>query len=287
MRCLPLIVLLAGAVLAASTASAQQGPGGTRPGGAARPGATMPKAPKRSWVKLCEPPVAGSTDIFGKSRPAGVKSCLVHQEQLEMMTGSLMVAAGVEEVSGQHTFLVKVPAGLDREPGVRLMIVPRALWQKVQRRERVALEQSKGVGKVSLAYSLCGADGCLAETKATPELLSKLKSSGGLLIIAQRSQQPLTFMVTLSGFREAFDGPPVDAARYYAARAELLRLLREGQTQGFPGGGLRPKLPGDGYGGIGPKLPPGQAPGAAPPKGPGGGMPGVPPRRPGAGEQDI
>jgi hypothetical protein len=99
-------------------------------------------------------------------------------------------------------------------------------------------------------------------------------------------------MVTLSGFREAYDGPPIDATRYYAARAEILRLIRERQKLGFPGGpggpggGMAPKLPGDGYGSMGP----GQGPGATPPKYPGEGMPavpGLPPRPGGGGGQDI
>ena len=46
-------------------------------------------------------------------------------------------------------------------------------------------------------------------------------------------------MLTLSGFKEAYAGAPIDTARFYKARAELLRRIRERQNQGL-GGGLAP-----------------------------------------------
>jgi invasion protein IalB len=302
MRCLSSIVF-AGSLVAASAAFAQgpgaaspggANPGGVRPGGmkpkAASPGGTSAKAPpSRSWAKLCETPPAGSSDLLGQPGEAGVKTCLIHHEQLDSTSGALRVAAGVRQAEGRQTFLVKVPVGVDRDPGVRLMILPRDLWLRVQRNEQVPLAQSTRVRKLNLGYSLCNAEGCIAETKATPGLLAELKSSGGLLIVILKATQAFAYSVPLDGFREAYDGPPVDTAKFYAARAELLRQLRERQKQGLqppllPGGpqAVPPGIPGGGQGVVPPRLP---GDGQGPPGGPPGDKL-IPPPRPGGG-QDI
>jgi invasion protein IalB len=241
MRCLPLIVL-AGVILAVSAASAQDRPGGggTKPG-AARPGGTTAKArPSLSWVKLCETPATNSSDLLGKPSAVGVRTCLIHHEQIDRMSGAVGVAAGVQQASGRQTLIVKVPADADPAPGVRLMLLPRDLWRKVQTSQRVPLELSK-VRRLTLAYSSCNAAGCIAETKATAGLLADLKSGGGLIVAILKGRHAFAYTVPLSGFREAYDGPPVDSARFYAARAELLRQLHERQKHGLQPPGWRPE----------------------------------------------
>jgi invasion protein IalB len=289
MRRLSLLVLAA-SILVASAAFAQgpdatqpgsrksgaTKPGGTAPGAAARPGASTPKVPHRSWAKLCDTPGSGSGEpLLGKPAPVGVKTCLTHHEQLDASTGALRVAAGIQEVEGQRTFLVKVAAGMDQEPGVRLMILPSDLWDKVQKNQLVPSTETKRVRKLTLPYSSCNFDGCIAETAATKDLIANLKSMGALVIVTLKARQAFAYTVPLNGFREAYDGPPVDSAKFYAARAELLRRLRERQKYG-----LQPPL---GPGGT-PPVPPGVpgGPGYGPPPLPGGGQ-GVPPGLPGGG----
>jgi hypothetical protein len=153
----------------------------------------------------------------------------------------------------------------DRGPGVRLIILPRDLWQKVLANDRAPLLSSR-VRKLTLAYSSCSPEGCLAETKATTRLLADLKSSGGLLVAILKGRQAIAYPVSLAGFREAYEGPSVDSARFRATRAELLRQIRERQK------GLLPPL-----------GPPGGGQGIVPPRPPDG----LPPRRPGDGSQDI
>jgi len=62
------------------------------------------------------------------------------------------------------------------------------------------------------------------------ELIDDLKSNAGL--VAFTNGRPIAFPVPLSGFRAAYDGPPVDNVRYHEARNELLRNLRERQKHG-------------------------------------------------------
>ena len=103
MRCLPLIVL-AGSVLAASQPSHR----------IALP--AKPKAPPAgSWARLCETPTARSSDLFGKPRVVGVKTCLIHHEQLDATSGTVRVAAGVEQTEGRQTLTIRVPP--DCQPG--------------------------------------------------------------------------------------------------------------------------------------------------------------------------
>ena len=104
MRCLPLIVL-AGSVLAASQAVAQD-----------RPRPVNPKTPPAgSWARLCETPTARSTNPLGKPRAVGIKTCLVFHEQIDATSGTLRVAAGVEQTEGRQTLTIKVMP--DCQPG--------------------------------------------------------------------------------------------------------------------------------------------------------------------------
>jgi invasion protein IalB len=281
MRRLPLIVL-AGCFLAASAAFAQERPGAASPGGAPKSGATKPRStkpgatapggvpsrrpPSRSWAKLCETPTATSRDLLGKPQAVGVTTCLVLSEQIDATSGAVRVAAAVQQAEGRQTLVVKVAPDADRAPGVRLMILPRDLWQKVLANDRAPLQSSR-VRRLTLAYSSCSAEGCLAETKATAALLAHLKSSGGLLVAILKGRRAIAYPVSLSGFREAYEGPSVDSARFRATRAELLRQIRERQK------GLQPPL-----------GPPGDGQDVVPPRPPGDGLP---PRRPGDGSQDI
>ncbi len=122
---------------------------------------------------------------------------------------------------------------VSREPGLLLTIMPPDVWRIVQTKKAAPLTQSQlsKVQKLKLTYSLCAADGCFAETDATPKLVGHLKSGGGMMVFTLKGKHAFAYMVSLGGFREAYDGPPVDSARFNAARAELLRELRERQKQ--------------------------------------------------------
>jgi invasion protein IalB len=217
MRCLPSIVL-AGFVLAASPAVAQD-----------RPRPENPKAPAAgSWVRLCETPTGRSMDPLGRPRAVGVKTCLVFHEQIDATSGAVRVAAGVEQAERRQSLTIKVAGDASQEPGLLLTIMPPDVWQVVQRNQAAPLTQSQmsKVQRLKLSYTLCAADGCIAEADATAKLVADLKSGGGMMVFTLKGKHAFAYMVSLGGFREAYDGPPVDSARHNAARAELLRELR-------------------------------------------------------------
>ena len=231
MRHLPLLAIAALA-LAPSMAVAQE-----------RPGAAQPKpAQTKSWVKLCETPTSTDQDLFGKLGEVGVKTCLIHHERLDSTSGDLQVAAGVRQAGDRLTFTVMVPPDVHRPAGTRVDILPVDLWQKVLRREQIKWIELPRVKTLKLKFAFCRAEGCTAETEATPSLLANLRSSAGFLVHAFRyGQRPAAHPVVLDGFAAAYDGPATDSARFYAARAELLRRLRERRGPRLPPQRSRPQ----------------------------------------------
>ena len=231
MRHLPLLAIAALA-LAPSMAVAQE-----------RPGAAHAKpAQAKAWVKLCETPTSTDQDLFGKLGEVGVKTCLIHHERLDSTSGDLQVAAGVRQVGDRLTFTVMVPSDVHRPAGTRVDILPVDLWQKVLRREQIKWIELPRVKTLKLKFAFCRAEGCTAETEATPSLLANLRSSAGFLVHAFRyGQRPAAHPVVLDGFAAAYDGPATDSARFYAARAELLRRLRERRGPRLPPQRSRPQ----------------------------------------------
>jgi invasion protein IalB len=220
----PILVLGAGLLLLGPAAVAQDRKGG------------MSSKANASWVKLCETPTAASTDLFGKPRAVGIKTCLVLAEQLDAATGAVRVTTGVQEAKGLQTLMIRVAPDASREHRVGLTILPDEIWERVQRKDNSPLTEAQlsKVQRLKLTYSSCNVEGCIAEIDATPKLVADLKKGGGLMVSILKGKHAFTYMVSLGGFREAYDGPSVDAARFLKAREDLLRALRERNRQRAP-----------------------------------------------------
>jgi invasion protein IalB len=221
MRCLALM-LITGAALAGPAGLAQERKGA---------GEAVPRPAEQAWVKLCETPSAAGKDFYGKAKVVGVKTCLVHHERLDATNGAVLMAAAVRQTGAQQTLMVMLPPVVQREPGARVYIYPSNLWEGLQRKEPLQKDVFNRVRMVNLKFAFCHAEGCTAETNVTPKLVADLKSSGGLMVFVVARGKPVALPITLSGFREVYDGAPVDSERYYQTRNELLRRLREGQKQ--------------------------------------------------------
>jgi invasion protein IalB len=217
MRC-TLFVLAAGLAVAAPASLAQE-----------REGAMEARPPNSAWVKLCDTPTSASKDLFGKAQAVGAKTCLTHHERLDGASGTMMVAAAVRQAGGRQTLTVMVPNWVQLAPGMRIYIYPPNLWERMQRKERLQKEVADRLGMVSLKFAFCHADGCTAETDATSDLVADLKSNAGLMVFAFKDGRPIAYAIPLNGFREAYDGPPTDSARFHAARSALLRKIRDRQ----------------------------------------------------------
>jgi invasion protein IalB len=219
MRYLPLI-LIAGSVATVPAGLAQD-----------RTGSMEAKPSNSAWVKLCETPAATNKNFFEKFGAIGTKTCVTYHERMDANTGMVMVAVALRQTGGQRAVMVLMPAGMEQGPGIKLIIFPGGLWEKVQRRERLDKQEEGRLRVVYLRYAFCRAEGCTAEMPASPELIADLKSNAGFAVVAIRGGQAIALNIPLSGFREAYNGPPADAARFEAARNELLRQIRERQKE--------------------------------------------------------
>jgi invasion protein IalB len=164
--------------------------------------------PQSAWVKLCETQAATVKNKEGGGAEKGLNVCLTHHEHLDD-TGKVLFSAAFRQVEGQEkqAFMVMVPLGVLLAPGLRATILPKEIWQKVQRNEKIEERDEAKLKRFKFHYTLCHAAGCTAETEATPELIADLKVNGGLMVYA--AGVSAAYPIPLAGFAEALAGEPV------------------------------------------------------------------------------
>jgi invasion protein IalB len=206
--------LLAGLALGLGTsvALAQQGqavPKGTAPAAQA-PAAAAPgqgaAAEDSAWVKLCL-----------KNEQTGNKQvCLVNHEGLEPNTGMVLVAAAVRTIEGedkQH-LLVRLPTAYS-------LVMPAGVQIKIDDDEPIQLQ-----------YAVCFPTSCQVQMELTKEMFEKMRKGKQMIVAAMNMQQKaMAFPVPLTGFSKTYDGPPVDNAKYEAARRAMMEKFRERQME--------------------------------------------------------
>ena len=134
----------------------------------------------------------------------------------------------MEGESNQY-FMVMVPLGMMLKPGMRAILYPKDLWEKVQKNETVDDSKLKGL---KLEYTLCHGGGCTAEAEVTPELINDLKRFGGMVVFAINSKGDATpFPVAFAGFEQAYTGNPADAQQYAAGRRALMQMIAQRQQE--------------------------------------------------------
>jgi invasion protein IalB len=179
---------------------------------------------KSAWVKLCERAPLVKKDAEGKEVKEEKNLCLTHHERLDGNTGMVLVSAAIREVEGQDkkSLMVMVPLGMAIPPGIRAAVYTKDQWGAV----------SKKLKPVELKFSLCHPAGCTAETEATAEIIEQMKSGGGMMVVAMNANaQPIGFPVPLDGFADAYAGAPIDNKAYADARSQLMKQIRDRQTQ--------------------------------------------------------
>jgi invasion protein IalB len=204
---------------------------------AAKQAAPVPNAKQSqqpAWVKLCEKATLQNRGKDGKDVKEEKNICLTNLELLDGNTGILLISAGIRQVEGndKRDLVVKVPTvpiGMAIQPGLRVAVYPKELWEKAQKNEKIDEKQLKSV---ELKYSLCHLAGCNAEVEASPELVESLKTGGGLVVLAMSAAaKPVAFPVPLEGFNAAYSGPPVDNQVYAQARGQFIQQVRQRQAE--------------------------------------------------------
>jgi invasion protein IalB len=190
------------------------------------------------WVKLCEKATANTKDKDGKDEKKELNVCMTHHERIDGTSGMVVVSAALQqlkvegEAKDKEQFLIMVPTGMLLKPGMRATIFPKDLWAKVEKNQKLEKAEEAKLKAITLDYTLCHAMGCTAETDATPELISNLKTNGGLMVFALRaSGAPVAFPVPLAGFDQALAGAPVDPQKYGEARKALMMQIAQRQQE--------------------------------------------------------
>lgn len=228
--------LVLGVSVCLAVASAQTPPAKKPP--ADKKAATQDKRPaggaQTAWVKLCEKATAQVKGKDGKDEKKDLNICLTHHERLDGNTGMVLVSAALRQIDGQDKqhFMVMVPLGMLIQPGMRATVFPKNLWEKVQKNEKLEKTEESKLKGLQLGYTLCHAAGCTAEMESTPELLTDLKGSGGLMVFAiAASGAPIAFPIPLGGFDQALAGQPVDTKKYGEARKALMMQIAQRQQE--------------------------------------------------------
>ena len=191
-----------------------------------------------SWVKICDKGQLKGKDKDGKDVTKDVENCMTLTEQIHPDTGMTMVGATLVQLKmddKEKSFLqVTVPPGTVLPLGAGIIVFPKNLWEKVQKKEKLDKAEDEKLQKslVKLTYTHCLPTGCLAETEATPEFLKALKGGGGFLVHTVRApNQPVFQPVPLGGFSQALTGPPTDTKKFKDARIALMQHIAERQKE--------------------------------------------------------
>jgi len=110
-----------------------------------------------------------------------------------LASGQKLVIALLIEPRGSGTKLLRVtlPLGVSLVPGARVVID-----------EKEAM---------TAPYVVCQPkNGCMADYKADADLIGKLKNGRSMAIQAFDRMKPISFTLPLTGFAQAYDGPPSD-----------------------------------------------------------------------------
>ena len=172
----------------------------------AAPGAPAAGAERGSeesaWVKLCR-----------KNEQTGNKQiCLVQHERLDPDAGIVLAVPAVRSVEGEdkQSLMVGVTTAYS-------LVIPAGVQIKIDDSE-----------PISLQYVVCLPTSCQAQMELTKEIFDKMRNGKQMIVAAMNMQQKsMGFPVPLTGFGKAYDGPPVDNAKYQEAWGQLMEKSRQ------------------------------------------------------------
>jgi invasion protein IalB len=183
--------------------------------GAAAPAAAPAGAPaagaeggpeESAWVKVCRK----------NNQTDNKQICLVQHEGLDPNTGIVLATAAVRSVEGEikQSLLVGVTTAYS-------LIIPAGVQIKIDDGEPIPLQ-----------YTICLPTSCQAQMELTKELFDKMRKGRQLIVAALNAQQKsMGFPLPLTGFGKAFDGPPIDNAKYEEARRQMMEQSRQRQIE--------------------------------------------------------
>ena len=175
-------------------------------GQAAAPAAAGDAPQGDAWVKLC----------MNNEQTANKQICLINHEGLEPNTGMVLIAAAVRKAEGEdkQQLLVRVPTAY-------ALVIPAGVQIKIDENKPIQLQ-----------YSICFPTSCQVQMELTKELYDSMRKGKQMVVAAMNIQQKtMGFPVPLAGFGKAYDGPPVDNAKYEESRRQLMEVFRKRQAE--------------------------------------------------------
>lgn len=158
-----------------------------------------------AWVKLC----------MRNDQTANKEICLINHEGLEPNTGMVLIAAAVRKVEGEdkQQLLIRVPTAY-------ALVIPPGVQLKIDEGQPIQLQ-----------YAICFPTSCQVQLELTKELMDSMRQGKQMVVAAMNIQQKtMGFPVPLTGFAKAYDGAPVDSAKYEESRRQLMEVFRKRQA---------------------------------------------------------
>jgi invasion protein IalB len=175
-------------------------------GAPAAAGDTAAAAPDDAWVKLC----------MKNEQTQNKQICLINHEGLEPNTGMVLIAAAVRQAEGEdkQQLLVRVPTAY-------ALVIPAGVQIKIDDAQPIQLQ-----------YTLCFPTSCQVQMELTKEMFDSMRKGKQMVVAAMNIQQKtMGFPVPLTGFAKAYDGAPVDNAKYEESRRQLMEVFRKRQQE--------------------------------------------------------
>jgi invasion protein IalB len=166
------------------------------PAAPAAAGAGVAQAEESPWGKLCT-----------KNEQTGNKeSCLILHGGLDAKTGIVLGTVTVRSVEGEaESLLVEVTTDYS-------LVMPVGVQIKIDDGKPILLQ-----------YAFCFATSCQARTELTKEIFDRMRKGQQMIVAAMNMQQKtIGFLVPLTEFGKAYDGPPADNAKYEEAWGQLM-----------------------------------------------------------------
>jgi invasion protein IalB len=167
----------------------------------AQDGAGVPQADESPWAQLCT----------NNEQTGNKESCDIIHGGLDAKTGIVLGTVTVRGVEGEtETLLAEVTTDYS-------LVMPAGVQIKIDDGEPILLQ-----------YTSCFHTSCQAQTELTKEIFDKMRKGQQMIVAALNMQQKtIGFLVPLTEFRKAYDGPPADNAKY----EEVWRQLMERSSQ--------------------------------------------------------
>ena len=148
-----------------------------------------------AWLKVCD------TD------PDSEKELCLITHELRTATGQFLASVAIREITGEvrKTMILSVPLGMLIQPGLR-----------------AGVDDGE---KIEIKFGICFPNACFADVVVDENFIDVMKNGETLIVSALNQQaKPVPFRLSLEGFKDAYEGDPLDAE---ALREQQLRLQDE------------------------------------------------------------